>query len=124
MSDTVTIECRAGRVWDVVSPWGSTTWSSWDDAVAFAKKLEESVKAGVRKAVERAAEEQEVCAYSHCPRIGSPRFGYGRGFCFCDEHAAHAEKVFARSPTRAGIDPRAAPKIRPLTDKQRKELTA
>ncbi|WP_145941719.1 hypothetical protein [Corynebacterium glyciniphilum] len=94
--------------WDVTSMWGSTSWGTWSDAMSEASRLRSAIKRALTQRANRLVTSDGLCAYTGCSEPGHLINGWGRGFCFCSEHADAARRVLD-SPS-AG-DSRSRPRI-------------
>lgn len=99
---------RTTGEWDVTSEWGSTPWSTWAEAMAEASRLRATVQQALDRRADYIRTSDGLCAYTGCSEPGHLINGWGRGFCFCSEHADAARRVLD-SPS-AG-DSRSRPRI-------------
>lgn len=98
--------------WDVTSEWGSTSWGTWPEAMTEAGRLRASIQLALHQRANRIVSSDGTCAYTGCREPGHLINTWGRGFCFCSEHADPARRVL-ESPS-AG-DSRSRPRIPDLS---------
>ncbi|WP_420100150.1 hypothetical protein [Corynebacterium sp.] len=105
---------RAGPgQWHVVSKWGTSSWTTWPEAMADADHLRRTIRDGLAHRAERIRTADGPCAYQGCGEPGHHINGWGRGFAFCDEHAPVAEHAIANPRP---IRNRRAPQIHSLKE--------
>lgn len=99
---------RTTGEWDVTSEWGSTSRGTWPEAMTEAGRLRSTIQRALTRRADNILTSDGLCAYTGCSEPGHQINGWGRGFCFCTEHADAARRVLD-SPS-AG-DSRSRPRI-------------